>query len=213
MFTEFSSDNDVYNTDIAAYLNNLECIEDAPYPYVILAPSYMVYSENFSTLLQNHIDSGADITLLYHTVDTAKEEFLSCNILTLNKQKGVLSIEHNNGNAKNRNIFMDTYVMKKELFLELIAKARKLSSVYTLAQIVNFECDELDVRGVSHHGYFASITDFKSFYHANTELINAKAAASLFDKNWPIYTRTNDSCPTQYFETASVKIPLSPMAA
>ena len=24
-------------------------------------------------------------------------------------------------------------------------------------------------------------------------------------KNWPIYTRTNDSCPTQYFETASVK--------
>lgn len=95
--------------------------------------------------------------------------------------------------------------MKKELFLDLISKARKLSSVYTLSQIINFECAELDVRGVSHHGYFASITDFKSYYHANIDLINFKTAQSLFDKNWPIYTRTNDSCPTQYFETASVK--------
>ena len=117
----------------------------------------------------------------------------------------MLSIEPNNGNAKNRNIFMDTYVMKKELFLELIAKAKKLSSIYTLSQIVNFECGELDVRGVSHHGFFASITDFKSYYNANINLIDFKAAQNLFEKNWPIYTRTNDSCPTQYFETASVK--------
>ena len=178
LFSEYNGENDVYNTDIAAYRENLECIENAPYPYVILAPSYMVYSQNFDTLLQNHIDSGADITLLYHTVDTAKDEFLKCDILNLNKQKGVLSIEPNNGNAKNRNIFMDTYVMKKELFLELIAKAKKLSSIYTLSQIVNFECGELDVRGVSHHGFFASITDFKSYYNANINLIDF-----LLDKN------------------------------
>ena len=205
LFSEYNGENDVYNTDIAAYRENLECIENTPYPYVILAPSYMVYSQNFDTLLQNHIDSGADITLLYHTVDTAKDEFLKCDILTLNKQKGVLSIEPNNGNAKNRNIFMDTYVMKKELFLELIAKAKKLSSIYTLSQIVNFECGELDVRGVSHHGFFASITDFKSYYNANINLIDFKAAQNLFEKNWPIYTRTNDSCPTQYFDSSSVK--------
>lgn len=39
-------------------------------------------------------------------------------------QKGVLSIEPNHGNAKNRNIFMDTYIMKKDLFIELIRKAK-----------------------------------------------------------------------------------------
>ena len=36
-------------------------------------------------------------------------------------------------------------------------------------------------------------------------LINYKNAMNLFDEEWPIYTRTNDSCPTQYFETAAVK--------
>lgn len=205
LFSETGVDNDIYNNDIAAFMENMECIERVHYPYVVIAPSYMVYSMDYSKLLQTHIDSGADITLLYHSVDNAKEAFLNCNTLNLNRQKGVLSLEANHGNAKNRNIFMDTYVMKKELFMELVQKAHKLSSMYTLADIVHDSCSELDVRGVAHHGYFASITDFKSYYNANMSLIDFKAATSLFDDEWSIYTRTNDSCPTQYFETANVK--------
>ncbi len=53
----------------------------------------MVYAQNYSELLQAHIDSEADITLLYHSVDNARESFLNCDILNLNKQKGVESIE------------------------------------------------------------------------------------------------------------------------
>ena len=78
-------------------------------------------------------------------------------------------------------------------------------AMYSLSDIVNQACKELDVRGVSHRGYFASITDFKSYYDANISLIDFKTALSLFDPEWPIYTRTNDSCPTQYFEGACVK--------
>ena len=77
--------------------------------------------------------------------------------------------------------------------------------MYTLADIVNMACEEYDVRGVSHRGYFASITDFKSYYNANLSLIDMKDAMNLFDDKWPFYTRTNDSCPTQYFEGADVR--------
>ena len=149
--------------------------------------------------------SGADITLLYHSTDDAKEHFLNCNTVNLNKQKGVLSLEMNRGTAKNRSIFMDTYVMKKELFIDLVHRAHKESSMYSLSDIVSIVCEELDVRGVAHRGFFASLTDFKSYYDANISLIDFKTALSLFDPEWPIYTRTNDSCPTQYFEGANVK--------
>lgn len=205
LFSESSSENDIYNTDIAAFMENIECIERVQYPYVVIVPGYMVYTQNFDHLVQTHIDSGADITLLYHSTDNAKENFLNCDLLNLNRQKGVLSIEKNRGTAKNRNIFMDTYVMKKELFIELIHKARTLSSMYRLAQIVNNQCGDLDIRAVPHRGFFASITDFKSYYDANLSLIDFKNATTLFDDEWPIYTRTNDSCPTQYYDTADVK--------
>ena len=97
MFAQNSSENDVYNTDIASFYENIEFIERMHEPYVIIAPSYMVYAEDYRELLQTHIDSGADITLLYHSVDNAREKFLNCDILNLNKQKGVESIEKNRG--------------------------------------------------------------------------------------------------------------------
>lgn len=205
LFAESASETDIYNTDIAAFWENMECIERTNYPYVVIAPAYMVFKQNFDKLIQTHIDSKADVTLLYHSTDNAKETCLNCDLLNLNRQKGVLSIEKNRGTAKNRQIFMDTYVMSKELFIDLIHKAREASSMYTLAQIVDSQCGDLDVRGVAHKGFFAPITDFKSYYDANIALIDAQNASSLFDDEWPIYTRTNDSCPTQYYRTAHVK--------
>lgn len=205
LFSEDCAEHSVYNTDIAMYLENLECLEEMPQKYVVIAPSYMVYSQNYDTLLRTHIESGADITMLYHSVDNAKDYFLACNTLNLNRQKGVLSIERNRGNAKNRNISMDTYVMSKELLLKLIHSSKSMSSAFTLADIINVACNDYDVRGVAHRGYFASITDFKSYYASNMSLIDIKTAFNLFDEEWPIYTRTNDSCPTQYFETANIK--------
>lgn len=205
LFSENGMDHDIYNNDIAAFLENMECIEQINCPYVVIVPSNMVYVQDFNELLQTHIESGADITLLYHSTDDAKEHFLNCNTVNLNKQKGVLSLEMNRGTAKNRSIFMDTYIMKKELFMDLVHRAHKESSMYSLADIVSLVCPELDVRGVAHRGFFATLTDFKSYYDANLSLIDFKTALSLFDPEWPIYTRTNDSCPTQYFEGARVK--------
>ena len=77
--------------------------------------------------------------------------------------------------------------------------------MFTLADMVNESCGELDVRGVAHRGFFASITDFKSYYDANMSLIDYKSAQNLFHEDWPIYTRTNDSCPTHYYDTAEVR--------
>ena len=99
---------------------------------------------------------------------------------------------------------MDTYVMKKDLFIELVRKASKRSSMYTFADILDEESENLDIRAVSHRGFFAIINDFNAYYQANMSLVDLNNAGSLFDKDWPIYTHTNDSCPTQYFEGSKV---------
>lgn len=205
MFTDSQEENDYYNTDVKAYLANLDQIENPSNNYVVIAPGYMVYTQDFDALLKTHIESEADITVLYHSVDDAKENYQSCYCVNLNRQKGVESFERNNGKVKNRNIFMDTYVMKKELFIELLREAKKTSSMYTLRMIINDKCHDLDIRGVAHRGFFAPITDFKSYYDGNMALLDLKTAQNLFDGSWPIYTRTSDSCPTQYFDTAVVK--------
>lgn len=197
--------NDFYSNDISCYLYNMQYIEDVNYPYVVLAPSHIVYRQDFAAMLETHMESGADISILYQSVDNAKECYINCDVLELNRQKGVSAIERNRGNAKNRNISLETYILSKELFVNLVKKAAKTSSLYWFRDIVNDECTQLDIRGIAHRGFVACINDFPAFYNANMSLLDYSKAMDLFKEDWPIYTRTNDSCPTQYYPTSTVK--------
>lgn len=198
-------DKDFYNTDVNALMYNLNTIEDISQKYVVLAPSHVVYRQDFSKLLDIHMESGADITMLYQNVDNAKEAFIDCDVVNLNKQKGLLSLERNRGNAKARAISLETYVLSKELFITLVKKAANTSSLYWFRDIVNDMCTELDIRGVAHRGFVACINDFQSYYKGNMELLDYDKGEDLFDDNWPFYTRTNDSCPTQYYKDIVVR--------
>jgi glucose-1-phosphate adenylyltransferase len=204
LFSQDSNTSSLYNNDINAYMENLDIIERMHQEYVIIAPSFMVYKQDYRVLLDTHIESGADVTLLYHKVDNAKDYFQNCYTMNLNKQKGVECLEKNLGTAKDKNIFMSTYCMHKDVFVSLIKEARKTSSIYTLADIVNLKCKDLDIRGFQHKGYFASLLSLSDYYRASLELLDYDVASNLFRAEWPIYTRTTDACPTQYFETSKV---------
>lgn len=203
---EDMSMNSVYNSDISAYMFNMQAIEDAPDPYVIITSSNMIFRANYEELLEQHIQSGADISILYKNVDNAKEAYIDCDVLTLNRQKGVLSIEVNLGNYKNRSISCGTYILSKELFISLVKKAANTSSMYWFKDIINDECSELDIRGISLRGFFACVSDFKSYYDANMSLLDFDKAKDLFNAERPIYTRTNDSAPTQYLGEGSAAL-------
>lgn len=205
LFHEEGSANPIYNTDVAKFMETMPIIERIQQEYVVIVPCNMVYVANYDELLEKHIESGADITLLYHKVDSSKDNYLGCNLVKLNRQKGVQSITPNDGNSKDNNVFMDTYIMKKELFIELTRKAATVSSIYHFSQIVSDECENLDVRGVQHKGYFAAINSFKSYFDSCLELTDTNVSKSLFGMNWPFYTSTSDSCPTQYFKGSSVR--------
>ncbi|SEG09487.1 glucose-1-phosphate adenylyltransferase [Butyrivibrio sp. Su6] len=204
LFSENTSSRSIYNNDISAYKANLDYIQRMHEEYVIVAPSYMVYKQDYRQLLESHIASGAEITVLYHKVENARKYFKGCHTVVLNKQKGVQAIEKNLGTASNKNILMDTYCMRKETFIELVQDASWMSSIYTLPDIINLYCKQMDVRAYQHKGYFASLTSLDDYYHASMELLDYSIASDLFKADWPIYTRTTDSCPTQYFETAKV---------
>lgn len=204
LFAEDERDS-LYSNDISAYIDNMEVIEGSCHDYVIITSSCMIFKQDYQELLNQHIESGADVTLLYHSTENAKEQFLSCYTLELNRQKGVVSIAPNRGSAKNRHIFTETYVMKRDLFMDMIKKAHQTSAMYSLVDWINLMCNELDIRGVAHRGFFGTITDFQSYFDTSMSLIDIKTARSLFDPEWPIYTRTNDSCPTQYLDGANVK--------
>jgi len=214
LFLEASGLNDIYNTDLEAFEENMSFIERVNKKYVVIAPSYMVYTQDYREMISAHEASGADVTVLYQRVDNAKEAFRNCEVLTLTKDKSVTGIAANDGSKKSANVSLATYVMEKDLFIELVRLGKAMSSAYTLSQTINellggapdgsTLTEGLKVTAYQHKGYCASCLDFKDYFDANMRLLDIKEADSLF-KGGPVYTRTTDSCPTKYCEEAKVK--------
>lgn len=197
--------SDVYNHDINSFMQNMQYLESSNKPYVILAPSYMIYRIDFNEVLKEHVESKNDITVLYKTVDTAKEEFIGCDTLQLDKDKRITGFEKNRGKYKTRNISMEAYVLSKRLFIELINQAANTSALYWFKDILADTCEELKMVGYPVKGFVACVNTLPSYFKANMELRNIKKSKDLFISDWPIHTMTNDSAPTNYSVDALVK--------
>ena len=206
MFGQKNDNTSIYNNDITYFYENLPIIERAHQNYVVIAPSYMVYKQDFNKFVDDHIESGADISLLCHKVNNAKEAFRSCCVVNVDKDKKFEGIGFNMGNAKEKTIFMDTYCMSKDVFIKIIKDAKSISSAYFMANIIQAKRNDLNIRVVPHKGYFASLTSFNDYYNASMQLLDIDTAESIFgdSANWPFYTRTTDACPTKYLENSKV---------
>ena len=202
LYGEIQGNNELYNTDIANFKANIEYIEQSTADYVVIAPSHFVYIEDFNEMLAYHEKMGADVTIMYQSVSTAKEDFAMCDILEFSEGKRVAAMSKNTGKFKNRDISLECYIMSRNLFIELIQKANATSSLFWLSDVVSDSLGDLKVVGYPHKGYVTCINSLKTYYKANLELRDR--LDDLVTEGWPIYTKTNDTQPTLYRECARV---------
>ncbi len=205
LFGEKSFSSPVYNNDVANFILNMQYIESDHNPYVVIAPSYFIYSINFNNVLEEHLKSKADVTILYTSTSDAKNSFLACDTLQMDENKRVTWFGKNRGNTKNKYISLEAYVMSKELFIDLVHKAAETSSLYWFKDILRDSEHELKIKGYQIKGYVRCINSLAKYYQTNMELRDRSVAASLFKADWPIYTQTNDSSPSTYAKGSSVK--------
>lgn len=194
----------IYNTDIANFMLNMQYIEIDTNPYVLIAPSYFIYSLDFTDAMKYHLDTKADVTVLYTQTKEAKEHFLNCSELELSRRKRVTNMKLNRGAKKNACISMEAYILRKDLFIELVKEASQTSSLYWFKDILLEKVKELKIYGYGVRGYVECLNSLSEYYRVNMELRDRAKLNQLFKNGWTIYTQTNDSCPTRFTESASV---------
>lgn len=190
--------SEAYNTDIRSFISNRQFIEEARKEYVVIASSYMVYTIDFNKVLEEHKKSNADITIVYNPAKNANESFFGCDTLRIEKDKQIVDIGKNLGKYKTRNVSLETYIMKKSLFLKLCDEGFKTSSLYWFNNIIKDVLSKYQVVGYAHHGLVYPINSLTEYHRANLELTKYEVSKTLFSPKWPILTRTSDSPPVRY---------------
>ena len=204
LYNERYANNPNYNHDINNLVENIAFLEQTKAKYVVIAPAHIITTMDYRDVIDNHEKTGSEITMVYKKVHDANESYIGCDSLIV-KEKLVTKIERNKGTRKDRSISLDTYVINTKTLLSIMKQAKKISSFFSLRDVLGYLCDEKQINAYEYKGYARCIDSLEHYYKYSLEFLDLDISSAVFKSNWPIYTITNDTPPAKYLTGSNVK--------
>lgn len=179
--------------------------------YVVLTDSNFAVNFDFRALIDSHVASGADVTVVYHESEIP-EVFKRSNVnnrefyynFDCDENQRVKKIYLNSTQDGVVNFGLNIYILGRERLIELIDDAYIHGYTYFMRDLLAPRVDELDIRAYRYDGYVAHIHDMKSYFEENMKLLKEDNLNALFEGN-KIYTKIRDDNPTRYISGAKAK--------
>ena len=175
--------------------------------YCILSGSYTIFNRTFDDMVEYHMDSGADITMLYNEeeADFFKGERYNDVRLHLNDDGRVIDLEINATTSDSKKVGMDTYVMRKDLLEYLVEDCMSRGKYNFVSDLLMGNLNRIKIMGYEHKGYVGRLHSVASYYKINMDFLNRDVQDHLFYSDNQIYTKIKDEVPAKYAKTSNVK--------
>lgn len=195
----------IYRGRLEALYGVWEFVNNSPCEYVVLADCDIVTCIDFEPIVQQHIDSLADITVVYGKKNITMEQAVNSTILAVNDDNRIYDILINPQISGACDISLNMFVISKE-FLKNIVLAAASRNLYSFeVDVLQAHVKDYKIMGYKHEGYFSKIDSINNYYKANMELLNSEIRDKLFIDNSPIYTKIRDNAPAKYGLESKVK--------
>lgn len=178
--------------------------------YVIMCDANIAVNFDFKALLDTHVKTGADVTMVYRKQPIPealiRQSTNSTDLyysLGLNGDR-VSRIYVNPSEDGEMNFSLNIYVIAREMLIKLIDDAYVHGYTYFVRDILEPHVGQLDIRGYCYDGYVAHIHDMKSYFEENMRLLDEENLEALFSGN-QIYTKIRDDNPTRYINDSKAK--------
>lgn len=198
-------DIDPFYEDVNNFADNIEFLKRSKCEYILLSSSYMICNIDYRKALAEHKKSKNDITIIYKTVDNGDDKFANCQVIKKDPSGRVVAIRKNPGKGDAVDVNMEMYIMKKELFINIVDESIKTGLYKKVKEYIQINIDDLKVGSYEFTGYLACINSVNNYYDANMDLLDVEVNRELFYSRNRIYTRVKDEPPTQYAPCAKVE--------
>ena len=182
-------------------------IERSTEEYVVMTDCDRICTMDYQKLLDRHIESRADITIVTHRKKVS-DEGIGKEILVDADMLGHIEdiSEHTAADDGYHNVSMNIFVLKRAMLLNIIRDATAHGYTSFYHDIIGKNIRNYDFCIYSYEGYSATINSMASFYQCNMDLLKPEVRAQLFEIPYhPVYTKVRSSAPTKYLDGADVK--------
>lgn len=194
----------LYSGRVDALASVLSWLQAQKERYVILSDTNVAMNFDFNKLIDAHVASGADVTMVYNRSeipDGARNDNYTIRI----DNGRVTELLSNDYRPGVQNLSLNLYIIERETLIQLIRDAAVRGLVYFERDILARNLNLLNVQAYEFDGYAARIADMKSYFDENMRLLEPGNVDKLFDPANPIYTKIRDDNPTRYVTGSHVE--------
>ena len=167
----------VYCGRVEALANVLDFLKWQKEKYVVMADTNIACNFDFKEMLNQHIESGADVTAAYTKQpipEGVRSSYEKTNYLhytfSMAGQK-ISKIFVNSEEHGVQNVSMNIYVMERKLLIDEIKKGFVLGNKFFERDVLAPQTEKLNIQGYEFTGYQARIDDMKSYFDENMKLL------------------------------------------
>ena len=175
---------------IYTYLQNIR------QEYVIMGWGDMVVNLPVAEVFQQHLDSGADITIL--CTQELKGAPRNTVYITQGPDGLVSDLSINPAHAANALESLETYIISKKLLLDMVDYCAAHDIINFSRGVLQPRLKTLKLMSYVHQGYVARFQSVADYFQHSMDLLDPAVRADLFDPDRPIRTKARSSPSTYY---------------
>lgn len=162
--------------------------------YIVVCNADVVANVDISAAVKTHVDSQADITVVYRNgVRPANRPDLPA----LTFENDIITGISLKNAPENADYGIGITVFSRDAIRE-VAERGYDENDHSLFEAVRKLLGGRKIIGYRHNGFFAVMNSGKTYFEANMQLLNPEVRNDLFSKERPILTKTRDDMPTRY---------------
>ena len=176
-----------------------------PQRYVILSGSHTIFNMRFNDILERHIKTGADITVMYNETGPFSREDQNKDLrLSLDENGRITEMQYNPLRPNSPYQSCDVAILDKNLLEYLVEEAYARGNFDLIRDIMLKKINTLNIMGYRYDGFVARLDSLNCYFSHSMALLRPEVRADLFNRRHPIYTKVKDEVATSYGPDAVV---------
>ncbi len=210
------SEDQWYNGTADAVYQNADIVESYGPKYMVILAGDHIYKMDYELMLQQHVDSGADVTV--GCLEVPRMEASGFGVMHVDEKARIIAFVEKPkdppampGNPDVALASMGIYVFETKYLFDLLAEdaANTASShdfgkdiiphIVKNGKAVAHRFNQSCVRSTKEaHSYWRDVGTVDAYWEANLDLCDTLPELDLYDQNWPIWTYAEVTPPAKF---------------
>ena len=193
-----------YKGTADALYQNISFLKSAHEPYVVIASGDAVYKLDYNKVLEEHIATGADITVVCKDIQPGEDDINRFGVVKLADDNRVISCEEKPIVAETNTASIGVYVVRRRQLIELLeACAAEGRSDFVNDILVRYK-NVKKIYAYKLDSYWRNIGTIDSYFKTNMDFLKKDIRDYFFRQHPDVYSKVEDLPPAKYNGDAAV---------